>query len=285
MGLFQHIVYNKGGTVALDYHADLTTPKINIFTDSNDAIVSAQSANQSSVDTTISDVGGISAGATSMTVASASNISFNQRLWLSEKEEIIVGSISGTTITFMRPTVYSHANGAAVNCFRMSYAVSADEASELFFDGRIEWLDGTTVIALQPINCTRYMLDNLTGLQDVLDIDADFLKKISPRDDITRMINNAWSDIITELTGRLDNQQNLFWASGREFARAVAFKALANRYVNSTKDAERELRKEYLGEVDRRLAIIINSLPVDKDQNQKTSDDTKQSFYTVRLTR
>lgn len=278
----QHITYNVGGTVYLDAPDRLSNPTIKILDGQGNTLVNGESATVNSVDTTLSAAA--SADDLTVTVSSATGIVTGGVYWLSSREQILVKSVSGTTVTLFRPLVYDHANGADFESHRVTYSVSSSEASQTFWFGFCEWYNNGTFYAQTSLCCTKQPLFLMTGVQDLIDHDADFLRKISPEADVNRMLDVGFQDVIRQLDSK--DQARVFRASGNEFSKAIAYAVFRNHYMSKNSPEEMELYNRYDKAFQIEVALAINGLPKDTDEDGITREaDETPSFFSIRLTR
>lgn len=278
----QHITYGQGGTISIQALERFTTPTVTIKTDRNEDIVSAQAATQSTVNTTLSSAA--SAGATTIAVAAATGIAADAVLDIgSGDESVVVKSISGTTVTLVRPLIVDHASAATVKNNTLSYTVSSSDASKLFWDGAAYWYNNGVLYTQTPVECTRYPLFRLTTLQDVWDEHPQLRDLLSSNDDPNRLLNMAHNDVMTAIAAV--DRARAFYASGREIARAVVFQFLLNYYRHDASESATLLYDRYQFALSNELQRIISILPRDADQDQIIEAGEKMRANCIRIIR
>ena len=277
----QHITYGVGGTIYFYATARLTSPTVTIKTDKGTVIVSAQAATQVNVATTLSSAA--SAGDSTISVTSANNAAYGQEIILSAKETVIVKSISSNVITLQRPLIMDHASNAACQCNTISYTVLAADADTLFWDGIATWYNNSVWYAQTPVECTRYPLFRLTTLQDVWDECPQLRDLLSPNDDPERLLKLAHEDVLTTISAI--DKATVFFASGKEIARAVVFQFLVNYYRHEAQESSEILYNRYQMALAEEIKKVVSILPRDADQDGVVESNERMRANFIRMIR
>lgn len=280
--MLQHITYGVGGQIYLDAAEQLTTPTVSVYDGQGNTLVSDQSATLSTVDTTVSSA--VSARSTSISVTSATGITAGGVYNLGGREDILVASISGTTVTLARPTFYAHANGAELVGFRVTYTVSAAAADRTFWFGFAAWKSNSNLYAHTSLCCTKQPLFLSTTIQDLIDADSAILSKLDSNADVVRMLQRGFEDVIRAID--VKEEARLFRASGVAFNKPIIYAVLRNHYMSRVSPTEIQLYDRYLDAFDKALSEVVSSLPRDTDEDGETNEEGEQlSFYTIPLAR
>ena len=266
--MIQHITYGVGGTVSLQANQALTTPTVSIHDGLGLEMVSATTASQSTVSTTLSS--GIATEATSLVVASATGISAGMIIWLNAEEAVLVKAVNGTTITLVRPTFKAYSSGVSVKSFNVTYSVLAAAANSLFWHGYCTWYSAGAVYAHTPLCCTKQPLFRMTTQEDVLRFDPAFHHKIDAAFDLNSALDDAWNDVIRVIQTR-GQAAHLFRASGHEFTKAVIMRFFANFYMSRISENENTLYDRYKELAKSELDLAVTTLPRDVDEDGITN--------------
>lgn len=275
--MIQHIIYEQGGQIYINARSLVSTPTVSVYDGQGGCLASAQTAALETIDTTLSVAA--AAEASSITVASATGFSAGKKFWISAREECVCKSVSSTTIALMRPLYYDHANGAAVDSYRVVYTVTSEQASRLFFNGYAKWYSGSNLYGQTALYCTKYPLFNIATIQDILDEDGAITRKLDPSDDIERLIERAWKDVLKEIGARA--RARLFAADGEVLNTAVAFAFMRNFYRPKQSPSEIVLYDRYERLLPNEIAKVVSQLPRDTDQDGVTNEDGEQMFFST----
>jgi len=223
----------------------------------------------SAINTTLSAVA--AAGALTVVVTDASDVSNGSRLWLQDvPEEILVQSVSGTTLTLRRPLLNPHVSGATAEGTRVSYVVSAADANMLFWRGRIVWvLDSVT--SFSPVEVTKYPLRNTVTVQDIQDVDTNIARRLDKTEDPERAISAA-TEIVFEMIGAIDAVK-VFTMSTDSLKFVVAYQFMVNHYLPLKGDSETEMLARFEKQRDQALERILPSLPRDRNQDGTVAEN------------
>lgn len=224
-----------------------------------------------SVNTTLSSAA--SAGATSLTVTSASGITVGRRYLVGGAEEsggewVTVASIASTTITLARPLVRAQASGAAYQGTRVSCAVTAAMASAVYRGCRCE-ITYTVSAAARPVvsvefDVTRYRLTSGLTLDHVRDLDPTIVKRAATGTVWPRVIASAWERIVDRI-GLQKDPGGLVGAIDLTQPHALAVRLLI---AEQSLDPEGIARAtELRARLDAELAVHLAARAFDDDQD------------------
>jgi len=276
----QWIGYEKGGTIHVDVAALPTgTPTVSVYNDAGGTIVDAANATASTIDTTLSAAA--AKGARTISVTSATGIANRSRILLKDVlEEVLVKSVSGTTVTLRRPLVEDHANGSDVEGGRITYAVSADDADDLFWRGSAVW----TVDSVEyrtGVECTKYPLRRQATMVDVWAAHTRADQYIPAEVDPEEALDQAHEDVLTDIAAR--DAARVFTASGEQFRRAVAFTFWRNIYMDQASDRAIVLFDRFSQAADNEVGKICSITA--RDANQDGKVDASDAFPSSRTRR
>ena len=136
-----------------------------------------------SVNTTLS--GALSAGASSLTVSSASGITVGRRYLVGGAEEsggesVLVSSIASTTVNLVRRAGRAQASGATFQGTRITVTISTASTAACARGLRVEWTDPSSGAVLAvPFDVTRYAPQTWLAAQDLLDFDPILRKRMA----------------------------------------------------------------------------------------------------------
>jgi hypothetical protein len=278
----QHIVYGTGGTLSLSVPALPTAATVTIETDTGAAVVTDESATVSSVATTLSAAA--EAGATAVSLTSATGVSAGLVFRLSDAENARVKSVSGTTATLWRPLLGDHAGGADATGTLITYAVSAEDAGTLFFDGRAIWTLDSASKQVTACECTKYLLsrdaacdtaalfDELPALNDIID----------GRTDPEKLLDEAHSEVLERIGGK--HRVRVYTGSDC-FKRATTFAACVRIFRPRAGESARELYERYSEELTRAIEELQGYAPRDTDQDGVVEERERVSMKSGRIYR
>jgi hypothetical protein len=173
--------------------------------DISGAVFTSPTPTLDSVNTTTSAT--LAAGATSVTVTSATGITAGRRYLLAGGdtaggESVLVSAIASTTVTFARPVTAARASGVTFASARVSVAVSSACTSAPARQHRVEWVDPSTseVIAI-PFDVTRYAPRSHLTQSLLLDLDASLRKRLPAGAYLPALIERAWEMLLDDLAG------------------------------------------------------------------------------------
>ena len=276
MPIPQHFVRNVGGLIDVSppLRPDATPaaqvtvrgPDMTIYASAVDATVDA-------VNTTLGSAA--AAAATTVTVASATGIVVGRRYLVGNgtsapREMVRVRGISGTTITLSRPLRSAQATGAGFVGTRLSLAVTAAQASALFWDGHAEWNfadDGNGASRnrriMAPVECTLRPHERLATVVDLFARDPRWDRKVDTELDVDEVLDLAYEDVLEKLGGKF-RVRTVVGAQG--FVTPTVYQAFVMIAANYGAEWT-EQRGWYEQQRDAALASLVANHPADLDQD------------------
>lgn len=159
-----------------------------------------------SVSTTLS--GALAAGATSLTVTSASGITVGRRYLVGGTEEtggewVTVKSIASTTVALARPVLRAQASGATFYGTRISCAVTAAACATIARSCRVDITYLVSAAARPAVSVefdvTRYALRSGLTIEHVRDLDPLLYKRASEGTVWHTLVSLAWERIVARI--------------------------------------------------------------------------------------
>lgn len=156
-----------------------------------------------SVNTTLS--GALSAGASSLTVSSASGITVGRRYLVGGAEEsggesVLVSSIASTTVNLVRRAGRAQASGATFQGTRITVTISTASTAACARGLRVEWTDPTSGAVLAvPFDVTRYAPQTWLAAQDLLDFDPILRKRMADGAWLPALVSRAWEMLLDDI--------------------------------------------------------------------------------------
>lgn len=286
--MLQAVIRDLGGTIETYFSGAPSTTTVSVYNASGTKKVDEQAATVDSTSTTLA--AGAEVGATTFTVASASGMAVGRRYLVGGSDETpevaIVKGIAGAVITPWAPLMFAHASGVAVKGLRVSYAVSAAAANELWWDGYALFTP-TAGLGLEPqveaVDCVRRMIPyDLIDMGSVRDVLPKAPKALSAELDIPAALRAARDELLLDIGGK--NRAHTILGTD-QFRRPCALKFwLMRRFELGEEEwgpALDVLQKEYDGLKDR----IISQAAVDADQDGATNGPNDRAFVGVRIER
>lgn len=281
MSLPQHIIYEVGGTVSIDVEDRPTTAYVTIKNGDGSTIVDNVAASISTITTTLSSA--VTVGSRTITVSNATGISDGKEFWLrNPSEKVRCKNINGTSVTLWRPVLSSHDNASNVQGTLITYAVSASNASTLFWDGRVSWVLDNSLYAYTAVECTRYPLVRIATEQDLYDEFPDLDQMLSESDDVDALLNIAHEEVMSRIGGRTRVRTR---PGSTEFKKATVFSFASALFRRRPGESADQLYKRYREELNNEITRIMETVPVDADQDGSIDQDDKRSSRTVQLFR
>lgn len=161
------------------------------------------------VNTTLS--GAASAGATSVTVASATGIVAGRRYLLAGGEdaggeEVTVKSVSGTTINLVRALRLAGASGASFVGHRATLAVTSIAVADRGYRAEVAWAVSSVT---QPpfvaaFDVVRYWPRSGLTAEGIRDLDPLFSKRLPAGTWIPAIIDRAWDQLLARIASKVD---------------------------------------------------------------------------------
>lgn len=199
----QAITLDRGGLVS-EYLpiAAGATPLVEIVNAGGGIVVAGRTPDTvDAVSTTLSAAAAM--GARTLTVASATGIVVGRRYRILPGapygETVKVRAISGTTLTLSAPTCNPYASGSAFVGTYVAVAVTAAEASSLFFDGCATWTwaaMGTTPPVQTPVECVRFPIVRTATLASVRAIYPLVHQLLPAEADAEEMLDSALDAVL-----------------------------------------------------------------------------------------
>jgi hypothetical protein len=164
-----------------------------------------------SVNTTLS--GASSAGAGSVAVASATGITVGRRYLVGGREDaggefVTVKSLSGTTVTLVRPLRRAQASGATFQGTRVTFAITATHAATHGRNYRVEWAwdsgSVTQPTLILPFDVTRYYPTTGLAIEDVRDLDPVLAKRVPEGTWLPAVVARAWDQLCLLIAAKAD---------------------------------------------------------------------------------
>lgn len=223
-----------------------------------------------SVDTTLS--AGPSAGATTVSVASATGITARRRYLIGGAVEtggewITVQSVSGTTVTLKRPLIEAKASGATFRSTRVDCAVTAATVTTIARHHRID-LTYTVSAATRPVvtmgfDVVRYHLTSSLTVETLRSLDPLIANRMPAGLDPWQFIEDTWSMLLDRIAAQKDPGAlvgSLDLTIPHGFLCRAELAMLGGKDYESTRD---RLAQRYNEELETRLAAH----PFDDDQD------------------
>jgi len=281
MSLPQHIQFGKGGTIGIGVAAAATAATVTMRDGAGTAKFSDQDAVVSTINTTIT--GAISAGATSINVASNTGILAGSTMHiLDDPEELLVAKVATLAVTLRRPALYAHVNAANVAGSRITFSVNAAVANTLWWDGHAEWnIDGT--IDYTSVEVTRYPMIRRATAQDMFDLEPKLYDVLDGEQDVDRLLDVAHEYVLGELSKMSPDSRARVIPASASFRTATCLAALYIHYRRRAGEESRELADRYSEYTKRELDSITSANPRDADQDLTVRGDEKISARTIRL--
>lgn len=284
----QHIQYEHGGTVGIDIPVvPAASQTVSCYSGGNEALFEDETATLTSIATTLSSAA--SRGDRTISVASASNIARGQRLWLTAYEDVLVKSVSETTVTLQRRLLNDHASAATVKSHRLSYTVSAASATTMFWDGRLEWFidDGETTETLyhQPCISTKYRFYRAAGVQDWYTEEPRLYDLVDPDSDATLALDAALAEVVKRVAAHV---QGRAWSyiGPASFVAATVFAAQMALHRPMADDAAERLYMRYEAALVSELERVTSGTAWrDADQDGHVEAQEQRSFRSGRVLR
>jgi len=161
------------------------------------------------VATTLS--GAASAGATSVTVTSATGIVAGRRYLLAGGEDaggetVTVRAVSSTLVTLVRPLRWAAASGASFVGHRVTLSLSAIASEARHYRAEIAWAVSavTQPPFVVPFDVVRYWPRTGLTAEDLRDLDPLFNKRLPAGTWIPAVIDRAWDQLLARVASKVD---------------------------------------------------------------------------------
>jgi hypothetical protein len=257
--------------VDLPARAD-ASPTFVALTPAGGSAQASTNATLDSVSTTLSAAP--AAGATSVAVTSATGIIAGRKYLVGGPESVggervTVKSVSGTTITLVRPLRYAKASGAAFQSTRVECAVTSGAVSSYGRHYRvvISWAVSTVAQPSLdvPFDVVRYMPLTTLSLDDVTDLDPMLLKRLPAGLWAPARIDRAWEILLRRIASK-KCPGALIGAIDLTIPHGYMFRALLAETAGAEFEAYRTLMVErYASE----LESVLSSAAFDDDMDGK----------------
>ena len=161
------------------------------------------------VNTTLS--GAAAAGASSVTVTSASGIVVGRKYLLAGAEatggeRVTVKSIASTTITLVRPLRFAKASGATFQSSRLTMAVTAAAVPSYgrHYRATISWAVSTVAQDAVHVDfdVCRYVPSTVLSLDDVSDLDPMLAKRLPAGLWVPALMDRAWDMMLRRIASK-----------------------------------------------------------------------------------
>ena len=160
------------------------------------------------VATTLS--GSASAGATSVTVASATGITAGRRYLLAGGEDaggetVTVRAVSSNTVTLVRPLRWAAASGASFVGHRITMALTSLSTADRHYRAEVTWAVSTVAQPpfVVPFDVVRYWPRSGLTAEDLRDLDPLFSKRLPAGTWIPAVIDRAWDQILARVASKV----------------------------------------------------------------------------------
>lgn len=197
-------------TVDLPTRPD-STPTYVVYSSSGGLLKSSASVTLDSVDTTLN--GAVSAGSSVVVVTSASGVTVGRKYFIGGNEEaggeqVIVRSISGTSVTLTLPLRYARASGVAFQSSRVSCSIPSTYVTSVQQNCRIEitWAVSTVDQPkfIIPFHVTKFTPVSTLTVADICAVDPGFLKRLPTGTLAQSLINSAWEMLLVRVAQKKD---------------------------------------------------------------------------------
>ncbi len=198
-------------TLAVDLpeRAD-ATPTFVVRGPSGGIVQTSSAVTLDTVNTTLS--GAASAGAVTVSVASATGITRGRKYLLTGNENaggerVTVKSVSGTTVTLVRPTRIAHLTAATFQSTRMTCAIAAASVGSIARHYRLEITyavaTATAPVAVFPFDVVRIAPTSTLTADDIADLDPIFAKRIAAGVWVPSLIERAWEMLCRRVAAKV----------------------------------------------------------------------------------
>jgi len=282
MTLPQHVTFEVGGTIYLDQLTRPAAATVEVVTGSGAIIVAADTeATISSIDTVLAAAA--SRGATALNVSNTTGIANGSLLHLQDDPEaVLVASVGeGGAVTLRRPLLKDHASAGVVEGTRVSYALNATQAAQLWWDGHAKWTcDG--VVDFTAVECTKFPLRRKATAQDLYDRLPKLYELLDPEVDIERLLNLGHDEVLERIG--IAGRAKTFTGSS-EFITATVLAAAMIHYQSQPTPEGKEMFERYREELVSKIEQLVAVVPRDANQSGTVEKSDMLSMRTVELRR
>jgi hypothetical protein len=279
MALPQHITLDEGGTVSINLIAQPTTITVEVeMGDGTD--VSSGSGVASTIDTTLTAA--VGKGATVLPLTSVTGVSNGATLWIQDvPENVRVKSVNALAVSIFGKVINDHANASPVQGCTCSYAISASEASSVWWDGRVKWtIDG--IVHFTAVECTKYPLTRHAGLSDLRAENPKIHDMLDAEEDVEETLDLAHESVLSKIGARA--RARVFPGS-TEFTRAVVLTWWEAFWRRLEGDSAQNMLNRYERESAEEIARVAATAPRDENQDGVVSAEERFSMATVPISR
>lgn len=256
------VQFNGSGSVAFDLPSRPSGAGTAAVVSLVGAALTTPTPTLDSVNTTLS--GAAAAGATSLSLTSATGVTAGRRYLLaggeaSGGESVLVASVSGTTATLARPITSARASGVTFQSARITVAIATAATAEVCRQRRVEWTDPDTseVIAV-PFDVTRYAPRSHLTASYLLDFDPALRKRLATGAWLPALIERAWEMLLDDLGTKSRHPGGYAGVIELTTPHAYLVRALAAE-TDTTDEGiayRDDMRARYAAELDRALASV-----------------------------
>lgn len=277
------IAKNIGGTV--EWYAPRRAdagPTVAVLDSSGGTVVAAgTAATLDSVNTTLA--AGAAAGDTTLTLTSGASLTAGYRYLISmaggQSEFVEVDRFSGTTVYLANPLAYPHANGAAFQGTRISYALAAGavDLEEENCRAVFSWLVSAAAQAegVVEFTITRHPLYCPASIPDLYRAASSALQaQIATDTSLGDAITRAWDEVLDTLYARSVRASTI--VGNDKLKRAVVYKALGLLAETYGKDYRGD-REEYQKRYEDMLGVFKVVAATDTDEDGAITPNEKHS--------
>jgi hypothetical protein len=280
------LTYNTAGSlwVDLDERADATPTFVVRYPTGGEAQASA-SVTLDTVNTTLS--GAASAGATTLSLTSASGVTVGRRYIVGGSEalggeQVTIKSLSATTATLVRPLQRAASSGATFQSTRVTMSVSALTKIARHYRCEITYAVSSAARPVMhvPFDVTRYEPVSMLQLEDVRAIDSIFAKRLGSGIWWPALREEAWQLILRRIAATKD-PGSMVGVIELSQVHAYACRMLAAETAGEEhKDYRDDLRARFQQELEATLAA--SAYDDDQDQNAESNEAWARSITILR---
>lgn len=280
----QHIHYGRGGTPSIDLLDRPSNALCSAYKGDGTAIWQSRTCNVSAINTTLNAA--VAAGAMSVVVNSNTGFAVGGKFWLQDDpEELLCRQVAGGTIHLRRPVMSNHIAGATVEGTRVSYSANSTDANTLFWDGYVDWNIDGQVSHHSALECTKYPMQRVSTVQDVLDEEPMFYHLYDPKMDIERTLDLAHQDVLSRIAAKSPFARARVFPGSPEFVQAEVFAFLERLYRRRPGEDARRLREQYERKLSDEIERVCGIVPRDADQDGKVEATERLGWGTIRIRR
>lgn len=256
------VQYLTSGSITFDLPSRPTGAGTASVLTASGSVLTSPTPTLDSVNTTLG--ASAAAGATSVTVSSATGITAGRRYLVGGAETaggevVLVASVSGTTVTLQRALTSARASGVTFQGTRITVAVASTCTAEIARQRRVEWTDPDTseVIAV-PFDVTRYAPRTFLTTSLLMDLDPILRKRLATGTSLPAVIERAWEMVLSDLATKDRHPGGYAGVIDLTTAHAYLVRSLIAETDTSAEGIEYrdDMRRRYADERDRVLASM-----------------------------